>query len=165
MSEQQFESKKEWRLFELFEVAIILKGLNGVIELVLGVTLLFFSNTVNSLVYALAQHELIDDPNDFFATHALSFLSGASASEHFGGLYLLSHGVMKVTIVGGLLRNKAWAYPAALTLMSLFVVYQLVRVARYHSVLLLALTLFDMVVMWLIWHEYRRLYPAISSTQ
>ena len=162
MSDQQFESKKEWRIFELFEIAIILKGLNGVIEIVLGVALLFFTNAVNTLVFALAQNELIDDPNDFFATYALSFLSGTSSAEHFGGLYLLAHGFMKVTIVAGLLRNKSWAYPAAITLMSLFILYQIVRVARYHSIPLLVLTIFDLIVVWLIWHEYRRLYPAVS---
>ena len=151
------ESLKERRIFNLFEIAVVLKGINGLIELVLGTTLLFFSNLVNDIVYALAQNELIEDPNDFFARHAQSLLGGVPQAEHFGGLYLLAHGVVKIILVGGLLRNKSWAYPAALAVMSLFVVYQWVRIAMYKSPLLLALTLFDMFVIWLIYHEYRRL--------
>jgi uncharacterized membrane protein len=159
-----FESKKEWRIFELFEIAILLKGINGVVELVLGSILLFFSEAVNDIVFVLTQNELIDDPNDFLATHIQSLLAGIPQAEHFGGIYLIAHGIVKVTLVAGLWRNKPWAYPSAIVIMSLFIVYQLVRVAQHHSLPLLAFTLIDCGVVWLIAHEYRRIPPAPTSS-
>jgi uncharacterized membrane protein len=54
-----------------------------------------------------------------------------------------------------LLRNKLWAYPASLVILSLFIAYQVYRFSYTHSVGLVVLTAFDLIVMVLIWHEYR----------
>jgi len=67
----------------------------------------------------------------------------------------LSHGIVKLALVAGLLANRLWAYPASLAVMSLFIVYQLYRFSFTHSAGLIVLSLFDGVVMVLIWHEYR----------
>ena len=53
-------TKKERGLHQLFEVGVVLKGLNAAVELVLGVLLLFVN--VGGIIQALAQHELLDDP-------------------------------------------------------------------------------------------------------
>jgi uncharacterized membrane protein len=37
-----------------------------------------------------------------------------------------------------------------------FIGYQIYRMAATPSILLAALTVFDVVVVWLTWHEYRR---------
>lgn len=62
---------------------------------------------------------------------------------------------MKLALVIGLLRNRMWAYPVSLIVMSLFIVYQLYRYSYTHSAALIALSIFDVVVIGLIWHEYR----------
>jgi uncharacterized membrane protein len=67
----------------------------------------------------------------------------------------VSHGVVKLALVVGLLRNKLWAYPASLIALGLFIVYQLYRYSYTHGIGLIVLTAFDVFVMWLIWHEYR----------
>jgi uncharacterized membrane protein len=53
------------------------------------------------------------------------------------------------------LKNQLWAYPASLVVLGLFMIYQIYQIIIGHSALLIALTLFDMIIMWLIWHEYR----------
>ena len=58
-------------------------------------------------------------------------------------------------LVAGLLRGKLWVYPAALWFLAAFAGYQSYRFALDHSLALLALTIVDLVVMWLIWREYR----------
>jgi uncharacterized membrane protein len=106
----------------------------------------------------------VEDPNDFLATHLQNFTSTISPqTQTFAALYLLSHGVIKAVLVVGLLRNKLWAYPASLAVLALFVAYQVIKFLSSHSIALALLTLFDLVVMWLIWHEYRRkmLPPAV----
>jgi uncharacterized membrane protein len=61
---------------------------------------------------------------------------------------------VKVALVVGLLKEKLWAYPASLVVMSLFVLYQLYRFSYTHGFGLIVLTVFDVIVMILIWHEY-----------
>lgn len=150
------QEKKERGLHQLFEVGIILKGLNALIESVLGFALLFVN--VGDIVRTLAENELLDDPNDFFATHALQFASGhlSPQSQYFAALYLLSHGLIKVVLMYGLLRNRLWAFPASLAVLALFIAYQSIKWLQTHSILLLLLTIFDLVVIWLIWNEYQR---------
>jgi uncharacterized membrane protein len=145
-------------LHTAFEAGIALKGLDGLLEVV-GAVLLWRVNpaTVNRIVAALTQHELSEDPHDFVARHLVE------ASKHFGqgqrlfaALYLLVHGVVKVVLVAALWRNKLWAYPAMIAVIVAFIGYQLYRLERAPTLLLVALTLFDVVVVWLTWAEYRR---------
>lgn len=153
---------KEKGLHEAFEITVVLKGIGALLETVLGLVLSYSSSAVD-LVRALAENELLDDPNDFLTTHFGSLLNPTPETQHFGGLYLLSHGVVKLVLVGGLLRNKLWAYPASLAVFALFIVYQLVRYMRTHSIWLLLLTVLDLVVMWLIWHEYKMRLKAARA--
>jgi len=149
-------AREEGEIHALFEISIVLKGVGAALETALGFALLY-SGSLITFIFQLLNNELIDDPNDFFATHAHSLLSTSALSHSaqiFGALYLISHGVVKLFLIAGLLRNKLWAYPASLAVFSLFIFYQLVRFTRTHSVWLLVLTLLDIIIMWLIWHEY-----------
>jgi uncharacterized membrane protein len=62
-----------------------------------------------------------------------------------------------------LIRNKLWAYPASLLVLGLFSAYQLYRFSYTHSVGLIVLTVFDVIVMELIWHEYRLVSRNLTS--
>ena len=84
-------------------------------------------------------------------------------AEQFFAVYLMAHGVVKLSLVLGLFRRKRWAYPTSIAVMSMFVVYQLWRFHLTHGVGLLALSVFDSVLVALIWREWRRL-PARHTT-
>lgn len=146
----------EKQIHRIFEVSVFLKGAHALIECIGGFALAFASTTsIAGLVNGLTQEELVEDPNDFIATHLLNMAQGFSVnSKNFYAFYLLSHGAVKLALVVGLLRNKLWAYPASLAAMALFIVYQIYRFAYTQSVGLIVLTLFDLIVMALIWHEY-----------
>ncbi|WP_337128019.1 DUF2127 domain-containing protein [Mesorhizobium sp. Cs1321R2N1] len=58
-------------------------------------------------------------------------------------------------LVAALLKRRLWAYPASLAALLLFIIYQLYRFSYTHSAGLIVLTLFDLLVVWLVWHEYR----------
>lgn len=144
---------REKRIHQLFEIGILLKGADGLVEIVLGALLMFVN--VADIVRALVQHELIEDPGDYIANHLVAAANATTADHVYVSLYLLIHGIIKVALVVGLLRGKLWAYPASLAVLGLFVAYQVVAWLTSHSVLLALLTLFDLLVIWLIWHEYR----------
>jgi uncharacterized membrane protein len=148
---------REIFLYRLFMFGMWVKGIDGVLETVGGVLLLFVSPTrLDQLVIGLTQHELVEDPRDVIATalrHATAQLSANTAL--FASLYLIAHGVVKVVLVVGVLHGKRWAYPAAIGLLCLFIVYQLYRLTYAASVGVFLLTLFDLVIVGLTWHEYR----------
>ena len=144
-------------LHRLFQVAVVVKGLDGVLEFIGGVLLLLVSPTaLQRLVVVLTQHELAEEPDDWLVMtlrHAAETFS--VETKHFASAYLIGHGILKVFLAASLLRDRLWAFPLALSVLAIFVVYQLHRFGRTHSMILLALTVLDAVVMVLIWHEYR----------
>ena len=147
----------EHRIHQIFEVSILLKGANAVLECVAGVALaLIGTHAIVGWITWITQDEFTEDPNDFVATHLLNMAQSFSVStKNFYVFYLLSHGIVKLLLVAGLLRNKIWAYPASLVVLGVFIAYQVYRYTFTHSIGLVLLTVFDLFVMYLIWHEYR----------
>jgi len=149
------EQKREYRIHQAFEVGVILKGVNAALEIIFGVLLLFTMRYAD-LLTALVQNELVEDPDDFLARHFDKITHILSPQfQFYGALYLLSHGIVKAFLVWGLLKEKIWAYPASIAVLIFFVIYQVIRIMQTGSVPLIALTVFDLTVLWLIWHEYR----------
>ncbi len=150
--------KKPDLLDRLFRVGIILKGLDGLLEIIGGLALFFVSPAaLNRLAIGLTAHELSQDPHDFIARHLLR--SAAKLNGHavvFGALYLLSHGLVKIVLVGALLKNKLWAYPWMIVFLLLFIVYQLYRLTIEPTFGLSVLTIFDAIIAWLTWREYQK---------
>jgi len=156
--------RAEKGIHDAFLISIIAKGLFAVLQIVIG-GILLFTNSITEIVVDLINNELLEDPTDFFASKVQSLLHPTPEAQLFGGLYLVSHGIVKIFLVVGLLRNKLWAYPASMGVFSLFIIYQLFRYFyRTHSVWLLVLTVIDIVVIWLIYHEYREIL-RLGQTQ
>jgi uncharacterized membrane protein len=145
---------KERRIHIVFVLSILLKAVNGVVEIVFGAALLLIGATTH-LVQSMVRDELIEDPTDLVAGYIQHFLYPFLAhSGSFAAVYLLSHGLIKLLLAAGLLRDRLWAYPAAIVLFILFIIYQMYRFSSTHSVFLILLTVFDIVVIVLTWHEY-----------
>ncbi len=143
-------------LDRVFAVGIVGKGLNGTAELIGGVLLLVLEpDRIHHVVVALTQGELSEDPGDFVATHLLHTANGLTGNAVlFGAIYLLAHGVVKVALVVALLLDKIWAYPWMIMVLLVFIGYQLYRIALSPNAGLIALTVFDVVIVALTWREY-----------
>ena len=150
-----------------FAVGIILKGIDGVLEVVGGFLLLVVSPaTIDQVSRALTQHELSEDPHDFLATHLLHAAGSLTGSSlQFGAAYLLLHGVVKIVLVAALLKDKIWAYPWMLAFLLVFIVYQTYRMTFAFSIGLLGLTIFDLVVVWLTYREYGKQRAARTQRE
>jgi uncharacterized membrane protein len=153
---------KEKFVHVLFDVGIIGKGIDGLLETIGGTLLLFVRpEQIGRVVRLLTQHELSEDPNDVIAGHLLHAAQHLSADvQIFGAIYLLTHGIIKVGLVAALLRRQFWAYPSAILAFLLFLVYQLYRYSHTHATWLLALSVVDVFVIVITWLEYRRLRAA-----
>ena len=144
-------------LTNIFRMGITLKGIDGVLETVGGL-LLWFVNPFarNSIVRLVSRYDLPQDRHDFFAIH-MRHVSQAllHGNRQFASMYLLSHGATKVILVAALWMNAEWAYPLTIFFFSLFSAYQLYRCSHTHSFSLLLLTIFDLVLIYLTYQEWR----------
>jgi uncharacterized membrane protein len=150
----------------LFRLSVLLKGLDALLEILGAIALWLISpGFLASAVHLLTQDEIAEDPHDLVANwlrHAAARFS--LSSEHFMAIYLLAHGIIKIAIVAALLRNRLWAYPVAIFVFTGFIAYQLYRFTLTGGIGLILLTLFDLILIALIWLEYRaqrRLRTAI----
>jgi uncharacterized membrane protein len=157
-------------LHRAFEIGLILKGIFALLEILAGIVAYFITqHFLVQLVLAVFHEELQGDPHDFVANFLIQSAQNFSVNAQlFTSIYLLGHGVIKVVLIAGLLRGKLGYYPASIVVFLLFVVYQLYRYSISHSVWLLLITLLDIVVIWLTWHEYRYMrerLPAVSANR
>ena len=136
---------REKRIHQIFVVSVAAKGIHALIEIAGGVALyLFSSDTIGRWIDHVDQHEWLARHFDF-------------GEQRFFAFYLLSHGILKAAVVIALLKEKLWAYPAAIALFGAFIAYQLYRYSWTHDIALIALSIFDLFVIYLAVHEYRLL--------
>ena len=147
----------EQRIHAIFRLSILLKGAHALIECVGGLLLALISTQrIVSLVERFTQEALINNRHDIVGSHLLGLAHSMSVqTKNFYAFYLLSHGAVKLGLVIALLQNRLWAYPASLVALAGFIVYQVYRASLVGTVGLVVLTVFDLIVMGLIWHEYR----------
>ncbi len=140
-----------------FILGLTLKGFFASAEIIGGTLLLFVSTgTVRHLIDLFTLDEVAEDPHDLIAHAILAFAHMLTLNEKtFIALYLLAYGAIKFFFVIALFKNKMWAYPASLSVFGAFIVYQLYRFTHTHSPVLLLLSVFDVLVIWLISHEYQ----------
>ncbi|HTK33356.1 MAG TPA: DUF2127 domain-containing protein [Candidatus Paceibacterota bacterium] len=149
--------RNEKYIHRLFDISLILKGAHSIIEIIGGFVVLFISQDfITRMVLSITQEELSDDPTDAFANYLIHLAQSFSiSSQHFIAFYLLSHGIVKGFLVYNLFKEKLWAYPLAIVVFTLFGIYQIFEFFHRGSLWLLALTVLDIIVIALTWHEYR----------
>jgi uncharacterized membrane protein len=147
----------EKQIHLLFKIGVWSKGVDGTLEAITGFALLFTTTaSLRNLVDWLTQGELQEDPTDFVANHLVVFFHQLSIStKHFASIYLLVYGITKIGLAAGLLRGKLWSYPIALAVLGLFFCYQMYRLSHNHSIGLALLSVIDLVVLVLIWRDYK----------
>lgn len=150
---------KEHYWHELFEAGVFLKALNSAWELLGGVFLLTFARGWLPRIFIFfSSRELLGDRDDLLFQLVNTQVNhlAVDGTRLFAGVYLLFHGVVNAFLAYNLFRNRLWAYPVMLAFVSLFFVYQIYRLYHTHSLILLALSVFDVFFIILTWHEYRR---------
>jgi len=155
-------------LDKTYEIGIILKGFDGVVELIGGVLILTLSpNTILRITNFFTQDTLQENPHNLLANHIEK--AGhhlASGQTTFAALFLLTHGLVKVVLVTCLLLNKLWAYPWALIVLGLFLIYQVYLLVTKTTFGMAFLTVLDAIIIYLVWREWQKVRsertPAVS---
>ncbi|MFT8314904.1 MAG: DUF2127 domain-containing protein [Clostridium sp.] len=146
-----------------FEIGILLKGINGILEIISGVLLIFLNPyRLSKLVVLLTYNELLEDPKDIIANFVMRSSLGFNLSiQHFGIFYLISHGMIKLFLVIMLWKKKMFAYPLTIFSLILFIIYQIYRYTFSNSVWLLGLTIFDSIMIILTFIEYKNIKDKV----
>ena len=137
-----------------FRVSLYLKGLDGFLELLIGVLLLLIKP---DQIIGFTNWLVARDPDGFITGHvqrSAHHITGSSLI--FGALYMLSHGIVKVVLVVEVLRDRLWAYVALIAVTAGFVIYQLYLLLGKLSAGLILLTLFDLLIIYLTQKEYKK---------
>ena len=141
-----------------FFLALAIKGIDGALELIGGLLLFVVPPSAITRVFrSLTQHELSEDPHDFVAIQfraAAEQLAGSASVRGFAALYLIGHGVIKLVLVGALVRGIQPAYPVAIVFLGSFVLYELYRFVLGHSIALLIFAALDTGITAMVVREY-----------
>jgi uncharacterized membrane protein len=149
----------------MFEASLLIKGALAAAEAAAGLSLFGLPNDrISALASWLTRYEIAHDRHEWLVGALERGLAGFSIeSQHFYAWYLTSHGLLKLVMVFLLARKVSWAYPASIVVLAGFVGYQVHEWILTGSMPLLVLTAFDVVVIALVWREYRGIRAARAA--
>jgi uncharacterized membrane protein len=161
------ETRSELTVDSVFRISVITKGILSAFEVVAGfIAILIPPSVVVGYIVAKSERELIQEPGDYIATHVLEYVHSHNIpGRTFIAVYLITRGLLKLLLVVALLKKQYWAYPAAIVVLLLFMAYEIYGIIAAHSILMMFTAVFDTIVVWSVWREYRILirHRAFSS--
>ncbi len=160
--EGKTEQKVERDILWLFDLALVIKAVDGALEVLAALLVLYVPPVfVIKLAEFATGGELSQDPGDFIATTIRNAAQAFTVHTHYLlALYLALHGIVKVLLVIGIFAKKKIAYPLFMIALALFGAYEAYRGFVLHELLLQALAIFDLALLVLTSYEYRRRYPV-----
>ena len=139
------------RIYQIFQITVVLKGLHGIVEIIGGFALALFStDAILRLLYRFRHHDVV----------TRHFNTG---EHHYYVFFFLSHGVLNLAVAVLLLLEKLWAYPAAIAILVLFIILQMFRFTHVHDPGLVLFSILDVIVIALAVHEYRLLRKHLPT--
>lgn len=140
----------------IYKIGIALKAVIGVIEIVAGAVFLFMSHAaIYTLVNSVFGGKLGESSGNWFWQIVAAGLNDLSASgEGVWAFVFLSHGIIKLLLIGGLWKERLWSYPTSAFVFTLFIFYQAYQLAFIWSFALFAITALDVAIVALVLYEY-----------
>lgn len=139
-----------------FQAGIAIKGFDGLLECIGGVLIWFIKpSAMSEFLRVAALHDLPGKYDEIIIAQLFHWTQSlANGGRVFASIYLITHGLSKALLVAGLWMNKLWAYPLTIVVFAVFCVYQMRRYTHTHSIFLVVLTIFDLILIYLTWQEY-----------
>ena len=152
-----FDLEDEKTIRQYFTRSVVLKGLISFAEVVVGIIIFFIPlSFLADICIDITNRFLTGNLAYFVATQITHISQSVSIiGGTFLAIYLFSRGGVKLGLMFALLKGKLWAYPASLIVLGILILYQLYQLTISYSHEIVALTMFDLVVMYFIWKEYK----------
>lgn len=156
--------EREKDILWFFDIALLLKAINGGLEVVVAFLVLVIPPSfVLMLVEFITGGELTQDPDDPIVGGLLSAAQTFAVHTHYlFAFYLVIHGAVKIALVVGIFMGKKIAYPLFMIALVIFGTYEAYRGFWRHEILLQVFAVFDITLLILTAHEYRRRYPLLK---
>ena len=141
----------------VYRIGLALKAVDGTFEVLAGLALWLLPDALHRLIAPLTVSEVGPHP----VRNLVAYWFGRADQELVAGqhlfaiVFLLLHGVVKLVLVYCLLRGFHWVYPWALAVLGAFAVYQAWVLLRTPTVGMALLTAIDLLIMGLVWREWR----------
>ena len=144
-------------LHHVFRWGVIAKGVYGIAEVLAGVFIAVVGATaLQEWTDLIARQQLLQDPDSSLALWTIHLVNGLTVSAVvFASAYLIVHGIVKIGLLLAVATRRYRVYPWAIAVLVSFIGYQSYELVVHYSVGLLALTIFDAVIVLLTWREYR----------
>jgi len=141
---------------KIFKTVIILKGIHAIIEILLGITLLILSRKfISDVIVVIVEQRLVGDPDFFISQYISQFGIDLSLSiKLFFSFYLISHGIVNLSLVYGVIKKPSIAYPISFAVFIGFLIYQAYDYFVSSSLWMLLIILFDVLFIVLLFYEY-----------
>jgi uncharacterized membrane protein len=151
----------------LFEISLVIKGLNALADLAGGIIIWFTSKVVLvTFILNFFQNDLSDNPKDYIANFIVNSAETlAVSSQYFLAAYLLIHGIVKIFLLVCLYKRKLWAYPTSIIIFSLLIFYESYTFYLNNSMLILIFTILDIILVLLTGHEYGVLKKKLKNSK
>jgi uncharacterized membrane protein len=155
------EQQKRTDLHRLFTLWVLLKALGGVLQVLFAGALMAFS--LGTLQRWLAEEAIWVQQRGLGWLDLTRAGSGgiSSGAQRYAALYLCVHGLSKIILSICLLKHQRWAYPASIAALLAFVIFQSYQLSLGYSFGLALLTVYDAILIWLIWMEYQAVKKMI----
>jgi uncharacterized membrane protein len=144
----------------LYFAGVLVKGIDGTVELALGLVLLFLPTLPHRSLEAVATRVAgYHPPVGQFISNYLEGVDGSLA--HLGTgivvVYLIAHGAIKVLLVVCLMLRLHRVYPFAMIVLGAFLAYEIYLLCTSPGVTLALFTALDAAIIYLVFREYQEL--------
>ena len=143
-----------------YRIAIAVKGFDGLLELLVGVLILVSPTAPHAVLTAIIGEatESTSPVNTLVTTYVRGLDRDlASSGLTVLTIFLLTHGLVKVALVFCLIKKYHRAYPVALVVLTAFLGYQLYTFVVSPTVGLALFAVLDVVIIVLVYREWRSL--------
>jgi uncharacterized membrane protein len=154
------ETPSQKNVHILFTISMWWRVFYGALRIVLGTALLHnIGQSLSAFVYSIMSHELTGKTGDAILEHFYNlFESHEFTVTYFIATYFIFWGAIDIILSLSLLRHIRIAFPISIALIGLFICYSIFRYTFTHSLVILSVIVIDVVILLLIYSEYRRLY-------
>jgi uncharacterized membrane protein len=147
-----------------FWLSLFLKGMDGALQLLGGIVVILFEPGTLGKVYRYLTRFLLGKSSH---NAEADFIRDAAHSFHISievlvCIYLLSHGIIKVLLVYGLLKEKLWVFPAALVGFGFFLALEIYRIGEHFYWAILILMCIDVFVVSMVILEWKKVKAQAS---
>lgn len=144
----------------VYDIGVIIKGLDGLGEFIVGLTLLFSPKLIHRVLLGIVGKTSHGHGHVLqFITH---YIAGLDVQLTKSGLafliiFLIAHGLVKMVLVVCLLKKITKIYPIALVVLLIFFIYQVYVLVVSPSIGMAIFCALDVIILWLVWREYQML--------